>query len=309
MFSIPILFIVFNRPETTAQVFSAIRQAQPRCLFIAADGPRDSVVTDRDRCMETKKIVSAVDWDCDVKTLFQEKNLGCRFGPSSAITWFFENVDQGIILEDDCLPDQSFFPYCEELLNRYRNDNRIFSINGSNLAYPGCEFSYSFSQFMNMWGWATWKRVANLIDYDLMYWKKMKFRKLWLYRKLNTNNWFDLDINWIRYWDDRIKWLLDGFATWDYQWVYHQLRYGTYSIVPGRNMVTNIGFGDNATHTLDPNYPTARIKLESMDFPLRHPAEIKNDTKYLDEVVKKIWCCEYKKESLMNILFRKLQKR
>ncbi|WP_145017675.1 hypothetical protein [Geobacter argillaceus] len=244
-----------------------------------------------------------------MKTLFQERNLGCRFGPSTAISWFFENVEKGIILEDDCLPDHSFFTYCEDLLNRYHNDNRIYSINGSNLAYSGCEFSYCFSRFMNMWGWATWRRVANKIDYDLLYWKKMKFRKLWLYRKLNVGNYFELDINWIQYWDERISWLLDGFATWDYQWVYHQLKYNMLSIIPSKNMVTNVGFGENATHTHDPNYPTARLKSESMDFPLRHPSEIKNDKKYLDEIVKKVWCCEYQKEALFNLLVRKFFKR
>ena len=307
MLSTPVLLIVYNRPDATALVFDAIRQAQPRQLFIAADGPRDGVPNDRARSNNVRKIVSNVDWECEEMTLFHGVNLGCRLGPATAITWFFENVEQGIILEDDCLPSQSFFRYCEELLNYFKDDKRIFSINGSSLGYSSNESSYTYSMFMNMWGWATWKRVARQIDYDLQYWDKMKFKKLWLYRKLNASNYLDVDFNWIRYWEARIHWLLDGFETWDYQWVFHQLKYNMLSVVPSKNLITNIGFGDDATHTFDPKNPVAGLKAEEMDFPLVHPDSVINNTYYLNNYIKKKWC-SYCKVTTINVIKRKLLK-
>ena len=305
----PVLFLIFNRPETTDRVFEAIREAQPNYLFIAADGPRDAVASDRKQCEEARRIVAKVDWECSVKTLFQETNLGCFYGPATAIRWFFENVEQGILLEDDCLPDQSFFCYCEELLNHYHDDERIFSINGCNMGYSGCTASYCFTTFMNMWGWATWRRVVDLIDFDLLYLKRLKFRKLWLYRKLNADNLLKMDLVWIQYWDDKISSLLNGLDTWDYRWILNQLDHGGFSIVPFKNMVTNIGFGVNSTHTDDPNHPAARINLDSMDFPLTHPSEIKNDIRYLDEIVKIAWCYRYKRVVLGNLLSKMHLKR
>src|SRR5450759_4497034 len=122
-FETPVLFLIFNRSDTTQQVFNQIRQIKPKYLFVAADGPRLDRPVEIEKCLETKSIIQQIDWDCELKSLFSETNLGCRVGVSSAITWFFENVEQGIILEDDCLPDLSFFPYCENLLNKYKDDN------------------------------------------------------------------------------------------------------------------------------------------------------------------------------------------
>ena len=151
----PVLFLVFNRPETTRQVFEAIRTAKPPRLYIAADGPRLEREGERASCEEVRKIALEVDWECDVNTLFRVENLGCKRGPSEGISWFFEHEDEGIILEDDCLPDQSFFSFCEELLERYRNDTRIMAISGNNFQHgrKRTEYSYYFSRYFHGWGW------------------------------------------------------------------------------------------------------------------------------------------------------------
>ena len=171
----PVLFLVFNRPDTTKQVFEAIRQAQPPRLYIASDGHR----SDREGEWEKVKtvrdyVVNNIDWDCEVKTLFREKNLGCRIAVSTAISWFFENEEQGIILEDDCFPDQSFFPFCEELLWKYQDDKRIMMITGTNsLGTWKSELqSYHFSIYGSIWGWATWKRAWNLYFKKYFHFKK-----------------------------------------------------------------------------------------------------------------------------------------
>ena len=155
-----VLFIIFNRPETTQRVFDAIRLAKPTRLYIAADGPRENKTGEKELCEQARKIAQNVDWDCEVKTLFQKENLGCGKAVSHAISWFFENEDMGIILEDDCLPHQSFFKYCEELLEKYKNNDRIGIISGNNFQKKRKigSFSYYFSDIVNIWGWATWAR-------------------------------------------------------------------------------------------------------------------------------------------------------
>jgi hypothetical protein len=162
----PILFLVFNRPETTARVFEAIRNAKPSRLYIAADGPRDFIYNEYAVCAKTREIASRVDWDCDVETLFRAENLGCKAAVSSAISWFFSHEEEGIILEDDCLPCESFFYFTTILLEKYRHDERIAHIAGSNFqdGKKVGDGSYYFSDLYNIWGWATWKRVWK--DYD-----------------------------------------------------------------------------------------------------------------------------------------------
>ena len=168
-FNTPILFLIFNRPDTTFKVFEEIRKIKPAKLYIAADGPRPNVIGEEEKCTASRNIIKQVDWDCDVKTLFREKNLGCKIAVSSAISWFFENVEEGIILEDDTFPTQSFFWFCQELLDFYRNDSRIMHISGNNfqLGKIRGEGSYYFSKYNHIWGWATWKRAWRFYDVSL----------------------------------------------------------------------------------------------------------------------------------------------
>ncbi len=288
----PILFITFNRPHTTQKVFEAVRQARPRKLYVSNDAPRKGNVEDEAKSVAVRSIVQQVDWLCEVKYLFHDENLGCSLGPRAAFDWFFSFEEEGIILEDDCLPDQSFFPYCAELLERYRNDSRIISISGCNLGYRlSSKDSYSFSKFMNMWGWATWKRSAMKIDYTLTEWKTERKPVFSLYQRLSQNA-FDFDIGWFKYWKHKFDLTVSKkiITWWDWQWIYHQTRDKQYSIVPSVNLVKNLGFGENATHTKDEHNPAAQIEIFCISVPLTHPLKVRNDVSYEETYVKWVWC-------------------
>ena len=302
MFETPVLFLVFNRPDETEKVFEVIRRVAPKHLYIAADGPRSNKEGESELCKRVRDVVTHIDWECDVRTLYREKNLGCKEAVSEAINWFFKQEERGIILEDDCLPDLSFFPYCERLLEKYKNDDRIISIGGTNLGYefPN-DSSYGFSRFMNMWGWATWRRSAMLIDYEMKLWKKMSWKRLFLQRKLKDSL-LNLDYNWIRFWLYYFNETASGkMDTWDYQWIFTQLYYNKFSIFPAKNLVKNIGFCETATHTYNVNHPASSLLLIPLLLPIKHPAGQKIDIYYEDNFIKKKWFI-YKKKSLYYIL-------
>lgn len=287
-----VLFIIFNRPDTTQKVFDAIRNAKPKRLYVAADAPRKNKEGDEEKCRLTRAIIEKVDWDCDLHTFFQTENIGCSLGPRTAFDWFFGQEEEGIILEDDCVPDLSFFRFCTEMLERYRNDEKIISINGCNLCYELNDGnSYTFSRFMNMWGWATWRRSAEKIDYYLEDWKTEQ-KPLWtLYKRLRQSPW-DYDIKWYQYWQDKFDQTISrkDFTWWDWQWIYHQTKAKQFSIVPGVNLVSNIGFHEDATHTHHKENPAANLISKEMPFPLVHPATIRADIDYEEKYVKWVWC-------------------
>lgn len=274
-FNTPVLFIIFNRPAVTRQVFDRIRQAQPPRLYVAADGPRAGHGEER-ACEETRAIVKEVDWECEVKTLFREENVGCGLGPKTAIDWFFEQEEAGIILEDDCLPSPSFFPYCAALLEKYRHDTRIMHIGGSNFQYgyvPDPDYSYYYSYFSHEWGWATWRRAWRLYDYQIATYPEIK-RKGYLdsyfsnylekkYRLSKTDKTYaGKDVNW-----------------WDYQWDYTKFINHGLSIIPNQNLVTNIGFGEDATHTKSSRDVRRQNLASDMPFPLVHPPYVIRNAK------------------------------
>lgn len=291
MFDTPILFLIFNRPDTTALVFEQIKRVQPKHLFIAADGPRDNRPGEADLCKASRDILlKGIDWDCEVKTLFRDENLGCKKAVAGAINWFFKNVAQGIILEDDCLPDQSFFQYCEQLLERHKDDEHIISIGGTNLGYKfKNKDSYAYSRFMNMWGWATWRRAAQLVDYDMKSWKRKQFKSLFLQKTIQSH-YFSLDINWINYWKNHFNLTSSGtINTWDYQWIFTQIQHNKMAIFPSFNLIKNIGFTEHATHTVYPDHPIAQLSLQSIQFPLIHPQKKAVELDYEEEYLKKIW--------------------
>ncbi len=235
MLETPVLFLVFNRPDTTAQVFEAIRQAKPKQLFVAADGPRPDKEGEKESCEEVRKIATAIDWDCELKTLFRDENLGCGKGPAHAINWFFEQVEQGIILEDDCLPDLSFFNFCEEQLNKFAFDENIFHISGCNIQFGlrSTRDQYYFSNIPHMWGWATWRRAWNKYDFN----------------SLKNFNRYNIDDYWIGEFESVLKGDVDA---WDYQWLYTIQINKSICITPSISLVDNIGFNKNATHTKKP---------------------------------------------------------
>lgn len=272
-FKTPVLFVIFNRPETSRVVFEAIRQAQPPRLYIAADGPRPGVANEKERCDSAREIVQAVDWPCEVSTLFRDQNLGCGKALSSGITWFFEHEEAGIILEDDCLPSRSFFWYCEELLEKYRNDTRVMHIGGNNFLdgwQSDGRLSYYFSQCGHIWGWATWARA----------WKKYDF-KMKLFPFLCTNGYFNyFFLNKLEkiYRLRKFSQVYDAkIDTWDYQWDFARFTNSGLSIVPMKNLVKNIGYGMEATHTTDDDHEYGNLQIHEITLPLRHPAYVLRD--------------------------------
>ena len=171
----PIALFIFNRPDTTQKVFSAIRDSKPTKLLIVADGPRPERPEEEEICTATRAIVNQVDWPCEVLTNFADHNLGCKARISSGLNWVFETVEEAIILEDDCVPSLSFFPFCEQLLEQYRHDSRIMSISGSNFQFGKnkTSYSYHFSHFFHGWGWASWQRAWEHCDLNLGLWPKI----------------------------------------------------------------------------------------------------------------------------------------
>lgn len=287
-----ILFIIFNRPSCTQQVFEQIARFRPSKLFIAADAPRNNNQQDLENCKNARAVTENIDWPCEVKRLYQGKNLGCSFGPRAAFDWFFSHEEEGIILEDDCVPHQDFFSFATCMLDRFRDNKKIISINGSNLGYELIgNKSYSFSRYMNMWGWATWADRAKAIDYSLEDWKQVKNPMQYLHLKLR-NHFLDYDTNWYRYWIHKfnLTTTTENMSWWDWQWVWHQIKNDQFSVVPSVNLVKNIGFSEEATHTKISSNPSADIKTNSLNLPLIHPRKIKNNLRYEQERVKKIWC-------------------
>ncbi len=272
-FEIPILFLIFNRPETTQSVFDVIKKIEPQHLFIAGDGPRNE--EEVEKVQTARNIIKLINWQCKVKTLFRNTNLGCKIAVSSAIDWFFENNELGIILEDDCLPHIDFFTYSRELLFKYKDEPKVMHISGYNgLDKVLIKESYYFSKFGTIWGWATWRRAWKNYDVEMKSWKETKESK-------SYKNFCDSKIEelWrIDLFDRVAKGLID---TWDYQWSFAKLLNNGLSIIPANNLITNIGFNQSATHTGYKN-PISNVKVEKgVSFPLVHPEKIERN-KQLD---------------------------
>jgi hypothetical protein len=287
-----ILLIIFNRPDSTQKVFDAVRLAKPTRLYIAADAPRPGNTGDVANCKSARAVTENIDWRCEVTRLYQANNLGCSFGPRAAFDWFFAHEKEGIILEDDCLPHPDFFPFAQSMLERYRDNKRIISVNGSNLGYELQDgSSHCFSRFMNMWGWATWADRAHAIDYSLKEWSKIK-RPLWfLYRRMRQHL-LDTDINWYKYWQHKFDLTAqsESVTWWDWQWIWHQTLNQQLSVVPAVNLVSNIGFHIDATHTHRSENPAAGLPVRPLSRPYKNPPKVEFDATYEEEFVKWVWC-------------------
>lgn len=239
---VPVLFLIFNRPDSTRLVFDRIRMARPAEYYVAGDGPRPNFASDVDKCELAREIATFVDWPCRIKTRFQDENSGPGQGVSSAITWFFEHVEEGIILEDDCVPHPSFFRFCQELLSRYRTDARVMHITGHNYQYGRRRgrASYYFSTYTHVGGWATWRRAWSAYDITLIPSE-------------------------------------ERYEIWDAAWMFSVWRAKALAVVPNVNLVTNVGFGDEATHTKTMGR-FAHIPENEMRFPMTHPSTIAADS-------------------------------
>lgn len=262
----PVAIIAFNRPLHVRAVLKAISEVRPGKLFAIVDGPRLDRPGEATKCLEVQRAFDEIDWPCEVRKQFASSNLGCKMRVATGLDWVFSQVDEAIILEDDCIPNVSFFLFAEELLNTYRNDLRIGMIAGSNLSgSPSREGSaYFFSRIAQCWGWATWARAWRNFDVSMSRWPQ--FRDEDRLADVFRDNFK------ARYW----RGLLEGtyynrINTWDYIWVLTLWLAGQLTIIPSSNMIANIGFGQESTHTNCSSHPAARVPLQSVEFPMQHP--------------------------------------
>jgi hypothetical protein len=267
MFDVPILFLVFNRLDTAKLVFEKIREVKPKQLFIGSDGAREGVDGEKEKVELVRKyILDNIDWACEVKTLFRDKNLGCGYAPPQAITWFFEQVEYGIILEDDCVPHIYFFTFCALLLDKYKDNSEIYAITGCNFQdKKHGNASYYFACYFHVWGWATWKRAWQKSDIDLTEYEYFIASKHIKQLALNTEQ--------EQFWIATLARLLQNRDTWDYQWMYSIYKNNGLVIAPNVNLVRNIGWGTEATHTFDKLNHLSNRKTESI-LKLVHPDKV-----------------------------------
>lgn len=286
MLQTPVLLVIFRRPELTGRVLNAIAAARPQKLLVVADGPRPDHPEDVEACAATRAVIDRVHWDCDVIKNYSDVNLGCGRRPATGISWAFEQVDQAIILEDDCVPHPSFFRFCEEVLEQYREDERVMHIAGSTYRrwVISTPYSYFFSQFNGAWGWATWRRAWRHFDASVKLWPQLRDTS-WLADLVEHEAA-------VSYWAREFEraYARDGDVTyWDHQWTFACWANSGLSIVPRANLVSNIGCGPGGTHTLMEGDPTGNLPVREMTFPLAHPPNVlqrrEADREFLREIV------------------------
>jgi hypothetical protein len=264
----PVALVAFNRPDTTRIVMAEIRKAQPAKLLLIADGPRPDHPEDYEQCAATRAVMEEVDWDCEVLRNYSELNLGCGLRPASGFDWVFQNVTEAILLEDDCVPDSTFFRFCDELLERYRDDERVMMISGDNFqaGHRRTPYSYYFSRYTHTWGWATWRRAWRYFDLEFKSWPQLR-ETGWLNEVLG-------EPRAAAYWRDAFDNLTNTADVWDYQWAFACWTRNGLAVLPEVNLVTNIGWGNGATHTSDPRNLAANLPRFPMAFPLVHPPQV-----------------------------------
>ncbi|MCE9598452.1 MAG: glycosyltransferase family 2 protein [Spirochaetia bacterium] len=267
-FDTPIAYIIFNRPEETERSFAVLQELRPSRLFIIADGARNKP-GEAEQCAQTRAIMDRIDWPCEIKRNFSDQNLGCKNRIASGITWVFEQVEEAIILEDDCIPDLSFFYFCRELLDRYKSDSRVMSIAGVNFQFGNTAIpdSYYFSKFNHIWGWATWRRAWQKYDVTMRDWPSFKVSNTLkeIVQTSKTRGFFN-------YVFDSLH--ANKIDTWDGQWTFAHLANRGLCIIPGVNLVSNIGFGMEATHTKNKLSRYANMATLQLRMPLQHPVNV-----------------------------------
>jgi hypothetical protein len=262
----PVAFIIFKRPEETERVFAEIRKVKPPKLLVVADGPRADRLGEDGDCDRVRAIIERVDWDCEVLKNYADVNLGCRLRVSSGINWVFEMVEEAIIIEDDCLPDVTFFRFAEELLDRYRDDRRIMSISGQNVQFgrKRTDYSYYFSRYNHCWSWATWRRAWQHYDLDMKLWPEIR----------DGNFLADVlgDPQAVKVWTKTFELCYEKkIDTWDFQWAFASFIQNGMNILANVNLASNIGYGSGGTHTGDVSSPYNNMAAEALTFPLKHP--------------------------------------
>ncbi len=278
----PVLFLVFNQPEITKITFQEIRKSKPKYLYISADGPRENNEQDAIECQATRDvIINSIDWDCEVRTRFLKNNLGVKKAVSSAITWFLDEVEEGIIIEYDCVPSQSFFWFCQELLENYRYDTRVMAINGSNFRFGdrSSDSSYYFSKIPAVWGWATWKRAWQYWDGELNNYQELKEQELMssIFKTKKT----------IKYWENKFDQIVNKVdKTWGHPWCYAVMSQNGLCINSNTNFISNIGFTSQGTHANDKDYILSNLERFEIK-ELIHPNVIVPDLEADEQVMQK----------------------
>ncbi len=273
----PVSLIIFNRPDKTQKVFDEIAKAKPKKLFVIADGPRDECPDDKEKCAAARKVIEQVDWDCEVFKNYSDVNLGCGKRPATGISWVFENVEEAIIFEDDCIPNQTFFRFCDEILERYRDDQRVMVINGMNTVAGQKEipYSYCFRYLMKCAGaWATWRRAWQYHDLGIKMWPKVRDSS-WLFDFLI----YPTAVEQFKNVFEKTYTMGGNVDYWDYQWCLCCWLQNGLVVVPETNLVKNIGYGDDATHTksVKNHEVDANLLVKDLAFPLRHPPYMVRD--------------------------------
>ena len=262
----PVALLIFNRPDATRRVAERIAAARPPRVFVFADGPRPDRPTDPERIAQTRAVIEGIDWPCEVVKSYSDVNLGTKHRPASGLDWVFDTVEEAIFLEDDCLPHASFFRFCDELLARYRTDERVMMVSGNNF-WPGARqtpFSYFFSPYVGIWGWATWRRAWQHYDVDLKEWPALR-ETSFLENILPS-------AGVANFWRDNFDRIVSGATlTWDQQWQFTCFQRGGLQAIPAVNLVSNIGFGPEAAHYINDDPLLANVPVTEMRFPLRHP--------------------------------------
>jgi len=292
----PVALFIYNRPQLTQKIFKEIARARPSKLLVIADGPRSG--DDLVRCEAARKIINRVDWNCEVLKNFSPVNLGCKRRMSSGLDWIFARCDEAIILEDDTFPHPTFFRFCSELLEKYKNDERVMMIGGSNFQFGRKvnPYNYYFSHYALIWGWATWRRAWSYFDLEMKSWPALR-NTSWLFNILG-------DRASEEYWHNIFDSVYAGHIdTWDYQWVFACLVQRGLDILPNVNLVSNIGFGQEATHTRDANNLSANLPVTAMAFPIQHPDQVVRDKKADQFTFEKVY--KPKPLSFYNYLRRK----
>ncbi|MGF1479788.1 MAG: glycosyltransferase family 2 protein [Cyanophyceae cyanobacterium] len=295
----PVALLIFNRPDTTKRVFKAIRQAKPPQLLVVADGPRQERPEEAKKCQAAQQIINGVDWDCQVLANYSSINLGCKKRVSSGLDWVFSLVEEAIILEDDCLPHPTFFQFCEELLAKYRHDRRMMAIYGTNFQgdWKSDRQSYHFSYYGCIWGWATWKRAWDYYDVDMKLWANPDIQgcvrdvicdpQQYQLRKQRFDTMYAGKVD-----------------SWDLQWLFACLFQSGLAVIPAVNLVSNIGFGAEATHTKDEDDSLANLPVLPMTFPLKEPAGVAVDREYDYRLYLKL----FKQKTLIQRFWRRVKR-
>lgn len=270
----PVALLIFNRPDTTQKVFEAIAQVRPPKLLVVADGPRASRSGEAALCDQTRSIIDRVNWPCEILTNFAETNMGCKARVASGLDWIFEQVEEAIILEDDCLPHPDFFKFCEQMLDRYRDNPNVMMISGTNHFTEAEHFpaSYGFSVHTNIWGWATWRRAW--LGYDVTLREYSDKNPIWMEKFRNRFDCAPYAYKMLR----DIQRVKDGLIdTWDYQWTFHCIKHDGLAIVPRTNLIQNIGVVGAHSEELSQNHFR---EVSPIGFPLAHPQQLILARKY-----------------------------